>query len=154
MPEAAGVIASRVALAHLQLAPEAVERGGGAMARKQNPKPAGQIEIFDLYNRSALTRACTQRLRHPKIANLQVVNQNLASPRSGPVAERFRVTTAAKAAFLTNHKPENTAGETRAPSTRYAETKFVSDLVKPDPLMRRSIGSSREESSLDSRSLG
>ena len=124
------------------------------MAAKQNPAPARQIEILDLYNRSALTRARTQRLSHPDIANPQVVNQDLAAPRSRPVAARFRVTTVAKAAFLTNHKPENTAGETRAPSTRYAETKFVSDLVKPDPLMRRPIGSSREESSLDSRSLG
>ncbi len=104
------------------------------MAGKQNPKPAGQIEIFDLYNRSAFTRARTQRLRHPDIANLQVVNQDFASPRSRPVAERFRVTTAAKAAFLTNHKPENTAGETRSPSTRYAETKFISDFVNCDAI--------------------
>jgi hypothetical protein len=133
MPEAAGVVASRITLAHLQFATEAVERGGGAMAAKQNPKPAGQVEILDLYNRPALTRARTQGLRHPDIAKPQVVNQDLAAPRSRPVTERFRVTTVAKAAFLTNHKPENTAGVTRAPSTRYAETKFIADFVKRVP---------------------
>lgn len=77
------------------------------MAGNQNPKPARQIEIFDLDNLSTLT--LTRRLRNPDVANPQIVNRDLATPRRRPVAERFRVATAAKAAFLPNHKPENTA---------------------------------------------
>jgi hypothetical protein len=77
------------------------------MPRNQYPKPARQIKIFDLDNLSALGLA--GRFRDPDIANPQVVNQNLAATRRRPVAERFRVTAVAKAAFLPNHKPENTA---------------------------------------------
>ena len=96
VPIAAGVAARLDALTQLPLAAEPVVGPRFLAAVGGNPKPVRQIEVFDLDNGPELLRC----LRDPEITDSQVFNEDIAAPRDGPVAGRFRVAAVAEAAFL------------------------------------------------------
>jgi hypothetical protein len=91
--EAASVIAHLSALNRLQISPEPVVRMV-QVSGKGDPKPTGQVEVFDLHDRAAFA------FGNPNVADLKVFNEDFASVCGPPRASHLCVVAIAETAFL------------------------------------------------------
>jgi hypothetical protein len=103
MAHAAGIVAEFDALHHLTISAETVVGIGVMASAEGDPKPAGQIEVFDLHNSAPLT------LGNPEITHLEVFHQNLPAVCGRPRATRLGVGATTEMAVRRDHWTEISA---------------------------------------------